>query len=194
MSRLVDPNGTKGPRTLLSRLYPSTGTKCPHFVPVGGYNRDKRPCPPPPLTRLAVGPGTKATYCPGPKGCLDKWPRTKACSIVVRPPPPRPAESAWWPRRRRRRRPCRGDACWSGRRRAAPSSDSAKRLRTRDAESNEEEASPPRYIYVERATGHVPAGQAQEGVEEARRVLGRRALSSSPISVPEQKLPGSQNG
>ena len=38
---------------------------------------------PPPLTRLAVGPGTKATYCPGPKGCRDKWPGTKAYSVVV---------------------------------------------------------------------------------------------------------------
>ena len=35
------------------------------------------------LARLAVGPGTKATYCPGPKGCRDKWPGTKACSVVV---------------------------------------------------------------------------------------------------------------
>ena len=35
------------------------------------------------LARLAVGPGTKATYCPGPKGCRDKWPGTKAYSVVV---------------------------------------------------------------------------------------------------------------
>ena len=53
------------------------------FVPVGDTNRDKMPWPPP-LTRLAVGPGTKATYCPGPKGCRDKWPRMKAYSVVVR--------------------------------------------------------------------------------------------------------------
>ena len=68
------------------------------FVPVGDTNRDKmgafcpgwwiqpgqKALPPtPPLTRLAVGPGTKATYCPGPKGCRDKWPGTKACSVVV---------------------------------------------------------------------------------------------------------------
>ena len=52
------------------------------FVPVGGTNRDKRP-PSPPLARLAVGPGTKATYCPGPKGNRDKRPGTKACSVVV---------------------------------------------------------------------------------------------------------------
>ena len=37
----------------------------------------------PPLARLAVGPGTKATYCPGTKGCRDKWPGTKAYSLVV---------------------------------------------------------------------------------------------------------------
>ena len=37
----------------------------------------------PPLARLAVGPGTKITYCPGPKGCQDKWPVTKACFVVV---------------------------------------------------------------------------------------------------------------
>ena len=41
------------------------------FVPVGDTNRDKRPMSPL-LARLAVGPGTKATYCPGPKGCRDK--------------------------------------------------------------------------------------------------------------------------
>ena len=41
--------------------------------------------PVPPLARLAVGLGTKATYCPGPKGCRDKWPETKACSVVVSP-------------------------------------------------------------------------------------------------------------
>ena len=52
--------------------------------PVGVSNRDKRP-PSPPLARLAVGPGTKATYCPGPKGCRDKWPGTKACFVVVDP-------------------------------------------------------------------------------------------------------------
>ena len=66
------------------------------FVPVGDTNRDKMGafCPgwwiqpgqkalAPPLTRLAVGPGTKATYCPGPKGCRDKWSGTKAYSVVV---------------------------------------------------------------------------------------------------------------
>ena len=41
------------------------------FVPVGVSNRDKRPLSPL-LARLAVGPGTKAIYCPGPKGCRDK--------------------------------------------------------------------------------------------------------------------------
>ena len=42
------------------------------FVPVGGTNQDKRPPLSPPLARLAVGPETKATYCPGPKGNRDK--------------------------------------------------------------------------------------------------------------------------
>ena len=66
------------------------------FVPVGTTNRDKRlpfcpgwclkpgqKAPVPPLARLAVGLGTKATYCPGSKGCRDKWPGTKAYSVVV---------------------------------------------------------------------------------------------------------------
>ena len=66
------------------------------FVLVGATNRDKRTpfypgwclqpgqkAPVPPLVRLAVGPGTKATYCPGPKGCRDKWSGTKACFVVV---------------------------------------------------------------------------------------------------------------
>ena len=57
--------GQKG--GILSRLVAATGTKglCP------------------PLARLAVGPGTKATYCPELKDCRDKWPGTKACSVVV---------------------------------------------------------------------------------------------------------------
>ena len=67
MSRLVAPTGTKGCAGLLSRLEPPTGTK--------------GPCPP--LAWLGVGPGTKATYCPGPKGCRDKWPGTNACFIDV---------------------------------------------------------------------------------------------------------------
>ena len=66
------------------------------FVPVGATNRDKRPpfcpgwclqpgekAPVPPLARLAVGPGTKATYCPGAKDCRDKWPGIKTYSVVV---------------------------------------------------------------------------------------------------------------
>ena len=83
LSRLVVPTGTKGYAGLLSRLEPPTGTKGPPFVPVGVCNRDKN-APVPPLARLAVGPGIKATYCPGPKGCRDKWPGTKACSVVVK--------------------------------------------------------------------------------------------------------------
>ena len=75
-----------GGQGVLSRLETPTGTKGGPFIPVGTSNRDKRPLSPPPLARLAVGPGTKATYCPGPKGCRDKWPGTKAYSSSVRPP------------------------------------------------------------------------------------------------------------
>ena len=82
----------------LSRLEAPTGAKGWPFIPVGGSNRDKRLSGPfvpvgasnrdkrplsPPLARLAVGPGTKATYYPGPKGWRDKWPGTKAYSVVV---------------------------------------------------------------------------------------------------------------
>ena len=68
VQRLAGPAGGQGP-----------------FVSVGGTNRDKRvafypgwwlqpgqKAPVLPLARLAVGPGTKANYCPGPKGCRDK--------------------------------------------------------------------------------------------------------------------------
>ena len=51
----------------MSGLVPPTGTKRGPFVRVGTSYRDKRPLSPP-LARLAFGPGTKATYCPGPKG------------------------------------------------------------------------------------------------------------------------------
>src|SRR6185436_19430672 len=66
------------------------------FVPIGATNRDKKPpfCPGwclqlgqkgpfSPLPWLAIGPETKATYCPGSKGCRDKWPGTKAYCVVV---------------------------------------------------------------------------------------------------------------
>ena len=94
-SRLVPPTGTKGSGHLVpgGNTNPDKRTPfCPvwwlqpglkgSFVPVGVSNRDKRP-PSPPLARLAVGPGTKATYCPGPKDCRDKWPETNAYSVVV---------------------------------------------------------------------------------------------------------------
>ena len=74
---------------------PASGGQGP-FVPVGDTNRDKRrafcpgwclqpgqKAPVPLLARLAVGPGTKSTYCPEPKGCRDKWPGTMAYSVVV---------------------------------------------------------------------------------------------------------------
>ena len=56
----------------------ATRAFCPGFIHQPGQK-----APVPPLAQLAVGPGTKATYCPGPKGCRDKWPGTKACFVVV---------------------------------------------------------------------------------------------------------------
>ena len=76
MSGLVTPTG------LLSRLVTPTGTKGGPFVRVGGSTRDKKPLSPT-LARLAVGPGIKATFCPGPKGNRDKWPGRKAYFVVV---------------------------------------------------------------------------------------------------------------
>ena len=81
LSGLVPPTGIKG-LGLLSRVEPPTGTKGGPFVRVGTSNRDKRPLSPP-LARLAFGPGTKATYYPGPKDNRNKWPGTKAYSVVV---------------------------------------------------------------------------------------------------------------
>ena len=52
----------------MSQVEPPTGTK---GVPI------------PPLARLAIGTGTKATFCPGAKVSRDKWLRTKTCSVVV---------------------------------------------------------------------------------------------------------------
>ena len=77
IARTSELNGSGGER--------GKGIRGPRsFVPVGDTNRDKRPLSPPaPLARLAVGPGTKATYCPGPKGCRDKWSGTKVCFVVV---------------------------------------------------------------------------------------------------------------
>ena len=82
MARAGGEGRDKGAKGLLSRLETPTGTKWGPFVLVGASNRDKRPLSPP-LARLAVGPGTKATYYPGPKGWRDKWPGTKAYSVVV---------------------------------------------------------------------------------------------------------------
>jgi len=110
---LVTPTGTKG------SFCPVGATKRDKrvgpFVPGGATNQDKmgtfcpgwylqpgQKAPIPPLARLAFGPGTKATYCLGPKGNRDKWPGTKAYSVVVRPSMP---STTWhwmgmarWPR------------------------------------------------------------------------------------------------
>ena len=65
-------------------MEPPTGTNGGPFVRVGGSTRDKKPLSPT-LAWLAVGPRTKGTFCPGPKGNGDKWPGTKAYSVVVYP-------------------------------------------------------------------------------------------------------------
>ena len=59
-----------GDRGLLSWVEPPTGTKRENPLS-------------PTSARLAVGPGTKATFCPGPKGNRDKWHERKAYFVVV---------------------------------------------------------------------------------------------------------------
>jgi len=95
LSRLVTNRDKRV--TLLSGLVLPTGIKgVGPFIPGGATNRDKRgafcpgwwlhpgqKAPVPPLARLVFGPGTKATFCPGPKDNRDKWPVTKAYSVVV---------------------------------------------------------------------------------------------------------------
>ena len=81
LSGLVLPTRIKG-LDLLSRVEPPTGTKGGPFVRVGGSTWDKKPLSPT-LARLAIGPGTKATFCSRPKGNRDKRPGTKAYSVVV---------------------------------------------------------------------------------------------------------------
>ena len=111
IDRAVRRRKKKTSKRFRSRCKTTTGIKAPLLIPVGASNRDKRVTllaglvlpigikgldllsrvePPtgtkgscPPLARLAVGSGTKATFCPGPKGSRDKWPGTKACSVVV---------------------------------------------------------------------------------------------------------------
>ena len=80
LSRVLAPPGTK--RLPFVPAAGSTRDKRPiFFVSVGVSNRDKRPLSP--LAWLAIGPGTKATYCPGSKDSRDKWPGTKTYSVVV---------------------------------------------------------------------------------------------------------------
>ena len=70
MARTGEGEGDKGAKVF-----------CPGWRHQPGQNAPV----PPPLVRLAVGPGTKATYCLGPKGCRDKWLGTKAYFAVVFP-------------------------------------------------------------------------------------------------------------
>ena len=78
----VPVGGSNRDKRCMSRLEPPTGIEGGPFFPVGVSNRDKRHMSPP-LARLAVGPGIKAIFCPGPKGSRDKWSGTKAYSVVV---------------------------------------------------------------------------------------------------------------
>ena len=81
----VPVGGSNRDKRCMSRLEPPTGIKGSPFVPVGVSNRDKRHLSPL-LAQLAVGPGIKAIFCPGPKGSRDKWSGTKVYSVVVLPP------------------------------------------------------------------------------------------------------------
>src|SRR6185312_4949390 len=78
-------NTNRDKRVLLSGLVPTTGIKwsffCPGWCYQPGQKEDflfglvpptgtKDPCPP--LARLTIGSGTKATYCPESKDNRDK--------------------------------------------------------------------------------------------------------------------------
>ena len=71
-------------RWLLSRVQRlagpagETGAFCP-----GWWLHPGQKAHVPPLARLAFRTGTKTIFCPGPKGNRDKWPGTKAYSVVV---------------------------------------------------------------------------------------------------------------
>ena len=87
-SRLVVPTGTKGhpfvPIGVSNRdqLEPPSGTKEWSLVSVGATNRDQTTLYTP-RARLAVGPGTKALFGPKSNSSRDKWPKPKACFVVV---------------------------------------------------------------------------------------------------------------
>ena len=75
--------GDKGPKALCPGWWFQPGQKATRAFCPGLIHQPGQKAPVPPLARLAIGPGTKATYCTGPKGCRDKWPGTKACFVVV---------------------------------------------------------------------------------------------------------------
>ena len=81
LSRLVLPTGIKGVGPFVPGGATNRDKRGP-FVRVGGSTRDKKALSPA-LARLAVGPGIKATFCPGSKGNRDKWPGRKAYFVVV---------------------------------------------------------------------------------------------------------------
>ena len=83
LSRSVAPTGTKGPFGPIVPVEATNRDKCRAFGPSWWLQRDKRPLRSH-TAQLAVGPGTKALFDPGPKGSRDKWPGPKAYSIVAK--------------------------------------------------------------------------------------------------------------
>ena len=81
MARAGEREGDKGAKEFCPGWRHQPGQKGA-FYP-GWWLQPGQKAPAPLLARLAVGPGTKVTYCPGPKDSRDKWPGTKAYSVVV---------------------------------------------------------------------------------------------------------------
>ena len=80
VQRLAGPAGETGAFRPGWRYQP--GQKIPFLSRLVAPPGTKGPCPP-----CSFGPGTKATFCPGSKGNRDKWPGTKAYSVVVKNSP-----------------------------------------------------------------------------------------------------------
>ena len=81
MARVGEMEGDKGAKEFCPGWRHQPGQKG-GFYP-GWWLQPGQKSHVPLLARLAIGPGTKATYCPGPKGYRDKWPGTKTCFVVV---------------------------------------------------------------------------------------------------------------
>jgi len=65
-------------------LEPPTGTKGGPLVLVGGSNQDKRPLSPPPAGPASRWTRDKNHLLSRAQRHRDKWPRTQACSVVVK--------------------------------------------------------------------------------------------------------------